>query len=82
VEEKEAEMIVFSLWISWLNPRHFESNKKCFMPCLGARAQWRMLTVDEIKRQKQYPNAPVVLYVNTLASCKAECDVCCTVPTL
>jgi quinolinate synthase len=39
----------------------------------------QMLTVDEIKRaKKQYPNAPVVLYVNTLASCKAECDVCCT----
>ncbi len=39
----------------------------------------QMLTVDEIKRaKKQYPNAPVVLYVNTLALCKAECDVCCT----
>jgi quinolinate synthase len=39
----------------------------------------QMLTVDEIKRaKKQYPGAPVVLYVNTLASCKAECDVCCT----
>jgi quinolinate synthase len=38
-----------------------------------------MLTIDQIKRAKKlYPNAPVVLYVNTLASCKAECDVCCT----
>jgi quinolinate synthase len=38
-----------------------------------------MLTVDEIKRAKaKYPGAPVVLYVNTLASCKADCDICCT----
>ena len=39
----------------------------------------QMLTVDEIKLAKaQYPKAPVVLYVNTLAVCKANCDVCCT----
>jgi quinolinate synthase len=39
----------------------------------------QMLTVDEIKRAKtQYPKAPIVLYVNTLALCKANCDVCCT----
>jgi quinolinate synthase len=39
----------------------------------------QMLTVDEIKRAKtQYPDAPVVLYVNTLALCKANCDICCT----
>ena len=39
----------------------------------------QMLTVEEIKRQKaKYPNAPVVLYVNTLAAAKAQCDVCCT----
>jgi quinolinate synthase len=35
--------------------------------------------VDEIKRWKvHYPHAPVVLYVNTLASAKAYCDICCT----
>jgi len=35
--------------------------------------------VDEIKRVKvHYPDAPVVLYVNTLASSKAYCDICCT----
>jgi quinolinate synthase len=39
----------------------------------------QMLTVDAIKRAKaKYPKAPLVLYVNTLASCKAEADVCCT----
>jgi len=81
VEEKEAELIVFCAVdfmaesAAILNP-----TKKVLLPCLGARCPMaQMLTVDEIKRAKnQYPNAPVVLYVNTLASCKAECDVCCT----
>jgi quinolinate synthase len=81
IEEKDAEIIVFSAVdfmaesAAILNP-----NKKVLLPCLGARCPMaQMLTVDEIKRaKKQYPNAPVVLYVNTLASCKAECDVCCT----
>jgi quinolinate synthase len=28
--------------------------------------------------RKLYPDAPLVLYVNTLASAKAYCDICCT----
>ncbi len=81
VEEKDAEMIVFSAVdfmaesAAILNP-----TKKVLLPCLGARCPMaQMLTADEIKRQKtQYPKAPVVLYVNTLAICKAQCDICCT----
>ena len=80
-EEKDAEMIVFSAVdfmaesAAILNP-----GKKVLLPCLGARCPMaQMLTVDEIKRaKKMYPKAPVVLYVNTLAACKAQCDVCCT----
>jgi quinolinate synthase len=80
-EETDAEIIVFSAVdfmaesAAILNPA-----KKVLLPCLGARCPMaQMLTVDEIERAKaQYPNAPVVLYVNTLASCKAHCDVCCT----
>jgi len=80
-DEQDAEIIVFSAVdfmaesAAILNP-----NKKVLLPCLGARCPMaQMLTVDEIRRaKKQYPNTPVVLYVNTLASCKAECDVCCT----
>jgi len=50
------------------------------LPTLGARCPMaQMLTVDEIKRAKKlYPNAPVVVYVNTLAEAKAESDICCT----
>ena len=81
VEEKDAEMIVFSAVdfmaesAAILNPK-----KKVLLPCLGARCPMaQMLTVDAIKQAKKlHPNAPVVLYVNTLASAKAQCDVCCT----
>ena len=81
VEEKEAERIVFCAVdfmaesAAILNP-----DKKVLLPTLGARCPMaQMLTVDEIKRWKVlYPLLPVVLYVNTLASAKAYCDICCT----
>ena len=81
MEEKEAEIIVFSAVdfmaesAAILNP-----DKKVLLPTLGARCPMaQMLTVDEIKKWKAlYPLVPVVLYVNTLASAKAYCDICCT----
>jgi len=80
-QEKDAQMIVFSAVdfmaesAAILNP-----TKKVLLPCLGARCPMaQMVTADEIKRAKnKHPKAPVVMYVNTLASSKALCDVCCT----
>ncbi len=81
MQEKDAELIVFAAVdfmaesAAILNP-----TKKVLLPCTGARCPMaQMLTVDEIKRAKaKHPGAPVVLYVNTLAACKAEADICCT----
>ena len=81
MQEKDAEIIVFAAVdfmaesAAILNPE-----KKVLLPTLGARCPMaQMLTVDEIKRAKEkYPGAPVVLYVNTLAEAKAECNICCT----
>jgi quinolinate synthase len=81
MEEKKAKIIVFSAVdfmaesAAILNP-----DKKVLLPVLGARCPMaQMLTVDEIKRAKlQHPDAPVVLYVNTLAAAKALADVTCT----
>jgi len=81
MEEKDAEIIVFAAvdfmaeTAAILNP-----NKKVLLPSAGARCPMaQMLTVDEVKKWKAlYPLVPVVLYVNTLASAKAYCDVCCT----
>jgi quinolinate synthase len=81
MKEKKAKIIVFSAVdfmaesAAILNPE-----KKVLLPSLGARCPMaQMLTVDEIKRMKTcYPGVPLVLYVNTLASAKAQCDICCT----
>ena len=79
--EKDAEIIVFCAVdfmaesAAILNP-----SKKVLLPTQGARCPMaQMLTVEEIRRQKAlHPETPVVLYVNTLAVAKAQCDVCCT----
>jgi quinolinate synthase len=81
MEEKEAELIVFSAVdfmaesAAILNP-----GKKVLLPTMGARCPMaQMLTVDEVKRARAlHPKLPLVLYVNSLASAKASCDVCCT----
>jgi len=81
MQEEEAKIIAFCAVdfmaesAAILNP-----SKKVLLPSLGARCPMaQMLTTDEIKRAKaQHPGAPVVLYVNTLAEAKAECDICCT----
>ncbi|MFB3888276.1 MAG: quinolinate synthase NadA [Candidatus Bathyarchaeia archaeon] len=81
MREKDADIIVFAAVdfmaesAAILNPQ-----KKVLLPSLGARCPMaQMLTVEEIRRQKAlHPKVPVVLYVNTLAEAKAECDVCCT----
>jgi quinolinate synthase len=79
--EQDAEIIVFAA-VDFMAESAVVLNpeKKVLLPSLGARCPMaQMLTVDEIKRLKvHYPDAPVVLYVNTLASSKAYCDICCT----
>ncbi|MGB9134364.1 MAG: quinolinate synthase NadA [Candidatus Bathyarchaeia archaeon] len=80
-EEKDARIIVFAAVdfmaesAAILNP-----DKKVLLPCLGSRCSMvQMLPAEQVRMWKQkYPNTPVVLYVNTLAEAKAECDVCCT----
>jgi len=81
MEEKDAEIILFSA-VDFMaeNAVILNPEKKVLLPSQGARCPMaQMLTVDEIKRWKRkYPKLPTVLYVNTHAEVKAECDVCCT----
>ena len=58
-----------------LNP-----NKKILIPDVKAECPMaHMLNAEQIKEaKKQYPKAPVVLYVNSLAEAKAESDILCT----
>lgn len=81
MSERDAKLIVFAAVdfmaesAAILNPE-----KRVLLPTLGARCPMaQMLNVEEIKKAKaRYPDAPLVLYVNTLASAKAYCDICCT----
>lgn len=58
-----------------LNP-----DKKILLPDMGAECPMaHMLPASEVRRaKKKYPDAAVVLYVNTLAEAKAEADILCT----
>ncbi len=80
-DAEEAEMIVFcgvdfmAETAKVLNP-----SKKVVIPSGDAVCPMAgMLSMDTLRRAKRkYPEAPVVLYVNTLAEAKAEATVTCT----
>lgn len=80
-EEENSKLIVFSAVdfmaesAALLNPK-----RTVLLPTLGARCPMaQMLPREQVRLwKKKYPNVPVVLYVNTLAEAKAECNVCCT----
>ena len=54
--------------------------KKVLIPDKGAKCPMaEMLQVEEIRKAKtKYPDAAMVLYVNSLAEAKAEADILCT----
>ncbi|MEM2102463.1 MAG: quinolinate synthase NadA [Candidatus Bathyarchaeia archaeon] len=80
-EEKDAKILVFSAVdfmaesAAILNPE-----KTVLLPSSGARCPMaQMLPLTQVKMwKKKYPKIPLVLYVNTLAEAKTECEVCCT----
>lgn len=80
-DESDAKTILFAAVdfmaesAAILNPE-----KKVLLPNLGSRCPMaHMLPAEQLLIWKQkHPRVPVVLYVNTLAEAKAECDVCCT----
>jgi len=80
-EVKDKHLIVFcgvdfmAETAAILNP-----DKKILIPDKNAQCPMAaMLTAKQvIEAKKKYPNAQVVLYVNTLAEAKAEADVVCT----
>jgi len=79
--ETDAEIIVFcgvdfmAETAAILNP-----DKKVLIPDLGAVCPMaQMLSPEDLKEAKEkYPDAEVVLYINTLADCKALADCVCT----
>jgi len=80
-QEEEARLIVLSAVDFMaesaviLNPE-----KKVVVPDMRAVCPMAAMLPAEVVRaaRRRDPGAAVVLYVNTLAEAKAECDVCCT----
>jgi quinolinate synthase len=80
-QEKDAKILVFAAVdfmaesAAILNPE-----KKVLLPSVGARCPMaQMFPLEQVKMwKKKYPRTPLVLYVNTLAEAKTQCDVCCT----
>ncbi len=79
--ETDAKMIVFcgvtfmAETAAILNP-----DKKVLIPDLNALCPMAAMLPAELVKvyRKRYPDARVVLYINTLAEAKAECDAVCT----
>jgi quinolinate synthase len=80
-QEEESRLLVFSAVDFMaesaviLNP-----DKKVVVPDVNAVCPMAAMLPSEMVKaaKRKHPDAAVVLYVNTLAEAKAECDVCCT----
>ncbi|NLK75972.1 MAG: quinolinate synthase NadA [Clostridiales bacterium] len=58
----------------------FSPDKKVLLPVYDAGCPMAdMIDADQLRElKKQYPNIPVVCYINSSAEVKAESDICCT----
>lgn len=78
---KDKDLIIFC-GVDFMGETAYILNpeKKVVIPDLDADCPMaHMLTAKEIiEARKKYPEAAVVLYVNSLAEAKAECDILCT----
>lgn len=80
-ESREADVVILcgvdfmAETVAILNPC-----KKILIPDMRARCPMaNMLSVEDVKKAKnKYPDAAVVLYINSLAETKAEADILCT----
>ena len=80
-KDTQADIIVFAgVYFMAQTAKIISPEKKVLLPNLNAGC----LMADMINHQqiidfkKQYPDLPVVCYINSTAEVKAECDICCT----
>ncbi|SCX82653.1 quinolinate synthase NadA [Alkaliphilus peptidifermentans] len=77
----KAEIIILS-GVSFMaeSAKILSPNKKVLLPVYDAGCPMAdMIDVNKLKQfKREYPNAPVVCYVNSSAEVKAESDICCT----
>lgn len=79
--ETDANIIVFcGVRFMAESAKIFSPNKKVLLPVYNAGCPMAdMIDVDQLRMlKKEYPNSPVVCYINSPAEVKAESDICCT----
>ena len=77
----DADIILFAgVYFMAQSAKILSPDKKVLMPNINAGCEMAdMINVEKLRAFKQqYPNIPVVCYINSTAEVKAECDVCCT----
>ena len=76
-----ADIIVFTgVYFMAQSAKLLSPNKKVLLPNMNSGCLMSdMIDIDNLREFKsQYPNIPVVCYINSTAEVKAECDICCT----
>lgn len=80
-KEKDAQNIIFAA-VDFMAEvaKLLSPDRRVFLPAAGATCPMaNRLSGATVREYKEnYPGLPVILYVNTLAEAKAECDVICT----
>lgn len=80
-KETSADIIVFAgVYFMAQTAKIISPEKKVLLPNLNAGCLMAdMINLNQIVDfKKQYPNLPVVCYINSTAEVKSECDICCT----
>ena len=80
-KETNAEIIVFAgVYFMAQTAKIISPNKKVLLPNINAGCLMAdMINLHQmIDFKKQYPEIPVVCYINSTAEVKSECDICCT----
>lgn len=80
-KETNADCIIFAgVYFMAQTAKIISPEKKVLLPNINAGCLMAdMINLKQIKEFKvQYPNLPVVCYINSTAEVKAECDICCT----
>ena len=80
-EKTDADIIVFAgVYFMAQTAKIISPSKKVLLPNLHAGCLMADMINHEqmVNFKKNYPDIPVVCYINSTAEVKAECDICCT----
>lgn len=80
-QKTRADIIIFAgVYFMAQTAKIISPDKKVLLPNLDAGCLMAdMINHNQmVEFKEQYPNIPVVCYINSTAEVKAECDICCT----